>query len=46
MSTWTRGARGLVVGRRPACEDRVEALIQGGKDVVEKHVQLDMDGQK
>ena len=27
-------------------EDRVEALIQRGKDVVEKQVQLDVDGLK
>ena len=27
-------------------EDRVEALIQRGKDVVKKQVQLDVDGLK
>ena len=40
------GTRGLVVAPSTGMEDRVEALIQRGKDVVEKQVQLDMDGQK
>ena len=44
MSTWTP-ERGLVVIAATDMEDRVEALIQRGKDVV-KQVQLHVDGLK
>jgi hypothetical protein len=45
VSTWTP-ERGLVVIAATDMEDRVEALIQRGKDVVKKQVQLDVDGLK
>ena len=45
MSTWTP-ERGLVVIAATDMEDRVEALIQRGKDVVKKQVQLHVDGLK
>lgn len=45
MSTWTP-ERGLVVVAATDMEDRVEALIQRGMDVVKKQVQLDVRGQK
>jgi hypothetical protein len=37
VSTWTR-ERGLVVVAATDMEDRVEALIQRGKDAVKKQV--------
>lgn len=43
MSSWTP-ERGLVVVAATDMEDRVEALIQRGKDVVKKQVQLDVHG--
>jgi len=43
VSTWTP-ERGLVVVAPTDMEDRVEALIQRGKDVVKKQVQLDVHG--
>ena len=46
MSTWTPGREVSSLSPSTGMEDRVEALIQRGKDVVEKQVQLDMDGQK
>ncbi len=45
MSTWTP-VRGLVVVAATDMEDRVEALIQRGRDVVKKQVQLDVHGLK
>ena len=40
------GTSGLVVVAATDVEDRVEAAIQHGKDVVKKQVQLDADGLK
>ena len=45
VSTWTPG-RGSRRWPSTDMEDRVEALIQRGKDVVKKQVQLDVDGLK
>jgi hypothetical protein len=42
VSTWTP-ERGLVVIAATDMEDQVEALIQRGKDVVKKQVQLHVD---
>ena len=40
------GTSGLVVVAATDVEDRVEAAIQHGKDIVKKQVQLDADGLK
>jgi hypothetical protein len=45
VNTWTP-ERGFVVVAATDMEDRVEALIERGKDVVRKQVQLDVHGLK
>jgi hypothetical protein len=40
------GTSGLVVVAATDVEDRVEAAIQRGKDIVKKQVQVDADGRK